>query len=277
MRKVSGILLVLGVMGALLVPGLARSSAANLVAANGTEWLEGSWPNATGTPRAALPFILRDPTLTPTNTPTATKTPTQAPATATRTGVPGKTSLEGRLVMQKGRYFTHREWIWFHIQLYNPTGQPLPYTILGVNVWRDNQFTPDTDLGFHTSWTAGPDYVLSGCWGPNGFTDWNKGANYRCAPNASEGWHTDHIGDASNIEIEVPGTYRVVYWACVSSYNSCRNQGGQPDWRLLGEASFIADPGLASAQDAETATPMPQTTCFLNTEDPNNIYLECDE
>jgi hypothetical protein len=279
MRKftVGGIVVILALLAVFLLPGMTGQAAAPKQVVEATEWLEGDWPNSTGTPRAAFPFFLRLPTLTPTNTPTVTKTPTPAPPTATRTGVPGKTNLEGRIVMQKGRYYTHVEWIWFHIQLYNPTGNTLPYTILGVNVWKCPIRILACDLGFHTSWPAAPDFILPGCWGPTGNTDWNRGPNYRCALNSSEGWHTDHIGDSSNIEIEAAGTYEVVFWACVSSWDSCHGNGGVPDWRQLGQTTFIADPAPASAQSAADPTPMPQTKCFMVADEQVGIYLKCDE
>jgi hypothetical protein len=283
MRNLAGVLLVLALLAVFLLPGISQPAQTRLVEDTAAASF-GPFPNQTGTPVAALPVMAVMDTPTPTNTPTATITPTSTRtptptntvvATATRTGVPGATGLDGRVLMEKQAYYTHIEWIKFFIQIYNPTGQPIAYTLLGINVWRDEIF--DTNLGFHTSWTGAPDYVLSGCWGPTGFTDWNRGPNYRCAPTSAEGWHQDHIGDASNLEIEVPGNYRVEFWACLSGYDQCvHNQN--PTWRKLGpDAFFVANPAPAGAHAAAINTPMPQTTCFLITDDPENVYLKCDE
>ena len=281
MRKVSGVLLILALMGAFLLPGLARSNAANLVALNGTQWLEGSWPQSTGTPRAALPFILRNPTLTPTKTPTptltptVTRTPTQAPATATRTGIACSNGFTGRLVFvePKTNYYTNIEWIKFWQQIYNPTGCPKSYTFLGVNVHRETVFPQY--LGFHTSLTGAPDWISAGCWGPFGNTDWNTG--HRCGMTQNDGWHEDHIGASSNIPITIPARYRIEYWVCYSSHSACEN--GPGDWRQLGTPLiFQADQNPAQAQDLPTPVPDDDyPLCFLIQDDPNNIYLKCDE
>jgi hypothetical protein len=275
MRNISGILLMLALLGVFMLPGLNNTPAEPLLTAtnSATPGL-GSLPKVTGTPRAVFPLIRIPNTNTPTNTPTRTPTRTNTPlATATRTGVPGTTGLQGRVVMQKARYFAITEWIFFFEQLYNPTGSPKPYTLLGVNV--TGPIFPGNNPRFHTSWTGAPDYVLSGCWGPNGSTDWNLGPNYRCAPNQNEGWHEDHIGASSNLEITTPGHYWVEFWACLSSHFQCTTAGQSPTWIKLGDAQFDADPPTAAALAADDATPMPQTTCALITDDPDNIHLDC--
>jgi hypothetical protein len=276
MRHIGAILLVLALLGVFILPGLARQAGQASVAKSA---FLTTTPGLTGTPALLFPLVFNPPTPTPTptptNTPTATKTPTPTNtplATATRTGVPGATGLTGRLVFveNKTRYYTNVEWIKFWEQIYNPTGGPLPYTLLGVNVWKSG--FPDANMGFHTSWTGGPDWVSAGCWGPNGYTDWNTG--HRCAPNDGEGWHQDHVGDASNIEITTPGHYYIVFWACQSSYAVCTG-GGAANWRQLGSPlHFDADQNPA-AHAVEVATQMPQTTCKLITDDPENIYLDC--
>jgi hypothetical protein len=269
MRNLSGILLILALLGVFMLPMMAGPASA-------LNRPDTSWEKITGTPRAALPVFLHNPTLTPTQTPTATRTPTVAPPTPTRTGVPGATGLTGRLVFvePKTRYYTNVEWIKFWEQIYNPTGSPQSYTILGVNVYR--QSPSFQNLGFHTSWTGGPDWISAGCWGPNGFTNWNNG--HRCAPNQNEGWHQDHIGDASNIEITTPGHYYIEFWACLSSYFQCTTQGQSPTWRKLGDnLHFDADQNPTTAHGVVEPTQMPQTTCFLITDDPENVYLKCDE
>lgn len=298
MRNVAGILLVLALLGVFMLPGLSGASAdvraalqlTATVTHTTTQRYLGPFPNMTGTPRAVMPVVLNLPTLTPTQTatptitptPTRTSTPTQTiVASPTRTGVPGATGFTGRIffVEPKTRYYTNIEWIKFWEQIYNPTGHPMSFTILGVNVWKDEQFPfPDTNLGFHTSWTGAPDWILSGCWGPNGYTDWNIGHNYRCAPNENEGFHQDHVGEASNIEITTPGNYWIELWVCTATHDQCLHGGGGPDaWKKLGQnLNFIADPNPL-AHGVIQPTQMPQTKCYLNTEDPDNIYLKCDE
>lgn len=272
MRNFGGIVLMLALAGVFMLPTLAGPGAAPAAA---QQQPAAAWDLITGTPRLALPVFLHNPTLTPTPTPTATRTPSPAPPTPTRTGVPGATGLTGRLVFvePKTRYYTNIEWIKFWEQIYNPTGSPQPYTLLGVNVWK--QGIPNQNLGFHTSWTGSPDWIAAGCWGPNGSTDWSTG--HRCAPNQNEGWHQDHIGDASNIEIMTPGRYFIEFWACLSSYATCTG-GGTANWRKLGDnLHFDADPAPQTAHNANDPAPMPQTTCFLIANDPDNVYLKCDE
>ncbi len=273
MRHISGILLILALLGVFMLPAMARPGAPEVAEAYRPNT---TWENVTGTPRAALPVFLHMPTLTPTKTPTRTPTPSKTSTTqptATRTGVPGASGLTGRLVFvePKTRYYTNIEWIKFWEQIYNPTGGPKPYTLLGVNVWKSG--FPDSNLGFHTSWTGGPDWISAGCWGPTGNTDWNTG--HRCAPNENEGWHQDHIGEASNIEITTPGHYYMVFWACQSSYAVCTG-GGAADWRQLGSPlHFDADQNPAVAHGVSGPTPMPQTQCFLITDEAGSTYLDC--
>jgi hypothetical protein len=273
MRNVAGILLFLALLSGMLLLALSRLVETPQAAASAPRLAIGS-----GTPMY-FPMIYKVPTLTPTVTrtptitPSPTKTLTPVPATATRTGVPGATALQGRVVMQKARFYAVIEWIWFYEQLYNPTGSPKPYTLLGVNVTGPNASW--VNPRFHTSWTGSPDYVLSGCWGPNGDTDWNQGFNYRCGLTSNDGWHTDHVGASSNVEINTPGHYWVEFWACISSYFECTTPGQNPTWLKLGDAQFDADPPPPGAH--AVATHMPQTKCGLITTDPNNIYLKCDD
>lgn len=221
-------------------------------------------PTATptlGTQFAHLPEVLLAPTFTPTLTPTRTPTPT-----ATRTGMPGASGLTGQIVLKlnKPSYATYIENVYFYQLLHNPTGGPIAYSYLGVNVRQpDGSYLP-----FKTSWTGAPDTILPGCYGPNGAP---------CSPGPDGAWNEDHVGDDAEStawEIRQPGGHVIELWVCYSSHAGCGQPGAA--WAKLAEVGFTAVHWTPSAPGIKAEEPdWSDRACFLIVEDPEGPYLRC--
>jgi hypothetical protein len=256
MRVLAALLLTLTVIGVFVVPGvlLARPDASLAAAAAPAA------PNAMET-AAMLPIIFRAPTLTPTPTPTASPTSIFSDCS----GLEGDISL----VENKPTYATYGEWVKFYTWIHNVTGHTACFGILGVNVVQPN----GVPLNFNTQWSgqgAGGWLTLNpGCWGPNGIP---------CAPNVDWGRQEDHTGDGwpdhTDRELTMQGTHTIYYYACYSNFWACQEPGG--DWHLLDQVSFNTIHWTPQAVSAAAApTPGPRTGCYLVTNDPKGIYLDC--
>jgi hypothetical protein len=233
-------------------------------------------PTATATPTLGpkyLPWILRLPTFTPSRTPTPTRTAT---ATVTATGVPGATGLTGRIELSENKptYATFIENVFFYEWLHNPTGNTIRFGILGVAT-----NGPQPNYPFRTSWDGagapgGQLEIFAGCHGPAGIP---------CAPNPDAGRHQDHVGDSafedSPFEIEVPGVYTLQYFVCYSSYAACQQPGG--NWQQLGSSlqfttiHWTPTPGGQGAETDGTPSDASGRLCFLITDNPRGLYLQC--
>jgi hypothetical protein len=261
MRNVGGILLILGLLAVFLLPGLSREAAAPQAAPAGTDWLEGSWPNSTGTPRAALPMVIGIPTLTPTKTPTPTATLTPSAT------LPNPQSIIGSLRREdpnKPSYATNIEDIWHWFWIRNNNLGRVYYGVLGVNVYKDDNYN-----FFHTSWSGelAPNGVLfiegGGCYGPN---------SYPCAGSSGAAEQRDKV------IVTEPGSYTLSLHICQSSFNTCTDKNGGGNWSApLSQVTFVAIHWTPSAPSPDS-TPVPHDLaepCKLITDGPYGTYLDC--
>lgn len=204
-------------------------------------------------------------TPTPTNTPTATYTPSITPTQLRCSGrFDGSISLKDN----KPTYATYIEWIKFLQWVHNNNNSTTCFGILGFNAIK-----PDgSAYPFNSQWSASgvPSKYLTiyaNCWGPNG---------QPCAGSQSSGQQEDHMGSGNYVVAET-GVYTVYYMVCYSDYNACQKAGG--NWAQLGVIQFTAVNWTPSAPSGTQAAPTPQAPtgpeCYLITDDPRGIYLNC--
>jgi hypothetical protein len=220
-----------------------------------------------------LPLIFKQPTHTPTATPTTTATPTVTP-----TGTPSNcgTGFNGHLEKtdNKPSYATYIERIRFNEFIHNPTSSTICFGILGISV------TGPQTLPFKTSWDGagapnGRLEIWAGCHGPTGMP---------CAGSAGAGMSQDHLGDGeeehNQFEITTPGNYNATLFVCYSPFSDCLAPGG--NWvGISGAVPFTMIHWTPSAHlDGEpaepTMTPSDEPICYLITDDPAGIYLDCE-
>ena len=217
-----------------------------------------------------LPMIFDQPTFTPTTTATSTPTPT-----ATSTARPCATGFNGHLQStdNKSSYATFIERIRFNEFIHNPTGSAICFGILGIST------TGPQTLPFKTSWdgagaVGGVLEIWAGCHGPTGMP---------CAGSAGAGMSQDHLGDGveehNEFEITTPGNYVATLYVCYSPFSACLAPGG--NWAGISDGvpftmvHWTPPPPGISGQDefAPTGDPI----CYLVTDDPEGIYLDCDK
>lgn len=218
-----------------------------------------------GTPTVAvfLPLVLKQPTPTPTNTPTPTATATVTP-TPTRTAtVPPQQPMIGNLWRENQdplkTYATNIENIWHWFWIHNTNSTRVYYGILGVNVYKDNNYN-----FFHTSWNGqnAPNGLLyidgNGCYGPN---------SYPCSPNPEGAQQRD------TVIVAQPGHYWMTLAICQSSFLACMQPGAA--WQNLYTVQFDAIDWTPQPGIVDQATPAPTEPCRLVTDDPRGVYLKC--
>ncbi len=227
-----------------------------------------STPTKTSTIGFVFPIILKQPTLTP----TPTWTPSQ---TATAFNCSGRFDGSINLEDNKPTYATFIEWIKFLQWVHNNNNSTTCFGVLGFAANR-----PDgSPYPFNSQWSASgvPSKHLTinaNCWGPNG---------QPCAGSQASGQQEDHMGTGNYI-VNQEGQYTVVYWVCYSNFNVCTQSGGAGDWEQLGSIQFTAinwTPTPPSIQSGTEIAPTPTTPpstgplCYLITNDPRGIYLNC--
>lgn len=218
-----------------------------------------------------FPNVALQPTLTPTPTPTLTPsvTPTQFVCNGR---FDGSISLIPK-ADGSTTYATYIEQVHILQWVHNNNGQTTCFGILGYNLIGPGGTGP---YQFNSQWSASgsnvPNHLLTisaNCWGPYG---------QPCAGSQSSGQQVDtSIGTHPKYIINQPGVYAVYYMVCYSDFNACQKAGS--NWAQLGVIQFTAinwTPGAPSG--TETApTPESQTgpACYLITDDPAGIYLNC--
>jgi hypothetical protein len=231
-----------------------------------------STPTKTPTVVWLLPFVAKQPTLTPTSTstPSPTWTPSQTPTTFSCPGrFDGSISLEDN----KPTYATYIEWVKFIQWVHNNNDSTTCFGILGFDA-----IQPDgSHMQYNSQWNAQgvPSQYLTisaNCWGPNG---------QPCAGSQGSGQQEDHVGTGPYL-VTQEGQYTIYYTVCYSTFNACLSPGS--NWAVLGSIQFTAinwtptpPSGPSGTEIAPTPTTPPSTgpVCFLITNDPRGMYLNC--
>jgi hypothetical protein len=144
------------------------------------------------------------------------------------------------------------------------------FGILGYNAIK-----PDgSAYPFNSQWAAGgvPSKFLTiyaNCWGPYG---------QPCAGSQASGQQVDtSLGTYPTYVISEVGQYTVYYMVCYSDFNTCQKPGG--NWAQLGVIQFVAVNWTPSAPSGTAVASTPQAPagpeCYLVTDDPRGIYLNC--
>ncbi len=217
-----------------------------------------------------LPEVAKQPTATPSPTPTSTPT-----ITPTQFNCPGR--FDGsisKIPKADGSttYATFIELVHILEWVHNNNGATTCFGVLGYNAIK-----PDgSAYQFNSQWSGSgvPSKYLTiyaNCWGPYG---------QPCAGSQSSGQQVDtSLGTHPDYVISQVGQYTVYYMVCYSSFNVCTQKGGGGIWAQLGVIQFTAINWTPSAPVATEAAPTPQAptgpVCYLITDDPGGIYLDC--
>lgn len=227
-----------------------------------------STPTKTSTIGLAFPLIFKQPT----RTPTPTWTPSQ---TATALNCSGRFDGSISLIPKSDgstTYATYIELVHILQWVHNNNGATTCFGVLGYNAIK-----PDgSQYQFNSQWSASgvPSKYLTiyaNCWGPYG---------QPCAGSQASGQQVDtSLGSHPIYVISQVGQYTVYYMVCYSNFNVCTQKGGGGDWEQLGVIQFIAVNWTPPAPAATVVAPTPQAptgpVCYLVTDDPGGIYLNC--